>query len=174
LWDNSFDFLFISSEWMTFVSLRKPVWCFLMVKSGHPSSYWTHSCARSTWYDVYRQIIVGLLSVIDCLCFFFIFSPLTTKMHNCHFCLLFVRSNMCVVPKHVGSNMATLSLTWLLDLSISSQIWLSDPRLNQHTLSLTWFTRPTMLGSMPNSRVGSNKPHAWIWQPCQTQKPWVW
>ena len=43
----------------------------------------------STWCGACGRIIVGLPPVIDCLCFFFLFSLLTTKMHNCPLCLLF-------------------------------------------------------------------------------------
>jgi hypothetical protein len=37
-----------------------------------------------------RWIMVGLPPVIDCFCFFFLFSLLTTKVHNCPLYLLFV------------------------------------------------------------------------------------
>jgi len=43
-----------------------------------------------TLCDTCGRIMIGLSPVIDCLCFFFLFSLLTTKMHNCHICLLFV------------------------------------------------------------------------------------
>jgi hypothetical protein len=43
----------------------------------------------STWCGVCGRIIVGLPPVINCLCFFFLFSLLTTKMHNCPLCLFF-------------------------------------------------------------------------------------
>jgi hypothetical protein len=45
-----------------------------------------------TWCDTCRQIMVELLSVIDYLCFFFLFSLLATKVHNRSLCLLFVKS----------------------------------------------------------------------------------
>jgi len=42
------------------------------------------------WCGTCRWIMVRLLSVIDCLYFFFLFSLLTTKVYNYPFCLLFV------------------------------------------------------------------------------------
>ena len=45
-----------------------------------------------TWCGACRQIIVRLPPVIDCLCFFFLFSLLTTKVQNYPLCLLFVKS----------------------------------------------------------------------------------
>ena len=60
----------------------------------------------SLWYDTCRQIMVGLLSIIDCLYFFFPFSLLKTKVHICDpFYLLFVKSIMIVKPKKLGFNM---------------------------------------------------------------------
>jgi len=43
-----------------------------------------------TWCGACRRIMVELLLVIDCLRFFFLFSLLTTKVHNFPLCLLFV------------------------------------------------------------------------------------
>jgi hypothetical protein len=42
-----------------------------------------------TWCGACRRIMVGLPPVINCLCFFFLLSLLTSKMHNCPLCLLF-------------------------------------------------------------------------------------
>jgi len=49
----------------------------------------------SIWYGACRHIMVQLPSMIDCLCFFFVFSLLTTKVHNCPLfvCYLFRSSN---------------------------------------------------------------------------------
>lgn len=64
------------------MSLKRRVRCFPKAKPGHPSYYQMHGAAH---VDIF---MVGLLSVIDCLYFFFV---LTTKMHNYLFfvcCLL--------------------------------------------------------------------------------------
>jgi len=37
----------------------------------------------STWCNVCTHIMDGLSSLIDCLCFFFLFSLLKTKVYNC-------------------------------------------------------------------------------------------
>ena len=42
-----------------------------------------------TWYDVCKLMVVGLLPLIDCFCFSFLFSSLTARVHNCPICLLF-------------------------------------------------------------------------------------
>jgi hypothetical protein len=44
---------------------------------------------------MYRQIMVGLLSVINCLCFFFLFSLMTTKVHNYLFLFATLLGHVC-------------------------------------------------------------------------------
>jgi len=60
-----------------------------------------------TWCNVCRHIMIELLSVIDCLCFFSIFSLLATKVYNCPLfvCCLFGHAK----PKSLRS-------PWLPDL----------------------------------------------------------
>ena len=63
-----------------------------------------------TWCGACREIMIGLPLVIDYLWFFFLFSLLTTKVHNCPLCLLFVKSNIFVILKYIGSRPMRLVL----------------------------------------------------------------
>ena len=57
--------------------------------------------------------MVWLLLMIDCLHFFFLFSLMTIKVHNCPLCLLFVKSDMFVIPTCLGFGKPyTLGLAW--------------------------------------------------------------
>jgi len=58
-----------------------------------------------TWCGVCRQIMVGLLLVINWLHSFFLFFLLITKVHNCPLCLLFIKSGMFVIFTCFGSGM---------------------------------------------------------------------
>jgi len=60
----------------------------------------------STWCGACKQIMIRLLLVIDCLCFFFLFSFLRTKVHNYPLCLLFVKSGMFVILTYLGSGIS--------------------------------------------------------------------
>jgi hypothetical protein len=67
-------------------------WTAPNIKEAHETLRWSnlaiHRITRyadvpsSIWCNACRHIMVGLSSMINCLCFFFLFSLLTTKMHN--------------------------------------------------------------------------------------------
>jgi len=101
-----------------------------------------------TWCGAYRQIMIGLPSVIDCLSFFFLFSFMTTKVCNCPLYFLFVRSGMFSIPKHIRFGVAV------------------RPKTRPTHLGSGMICQTRAPGSMPNQRT-------WVWQLCQIQESWV-
>jgi hypothetical protein len=81
------------------------IWSFVI-------SLYAQSCPFPTWCGVCRQIMAGLPPIINCLCFFFIFSLMTTKVNNCSFYLLFIKSDMFIISKYLGFD----SHVWLWQL----------------------------------------------------------
>jgi hypothetical protein len=116
------------SEWAAPAPLKTDVRHFTEAKSNH-SSFITRYAAIpfSTWCSVYKHIMIGLLSIINCLYFFLLFSLLTTKIHNCH---LFI---CCLL----GSSNHQTQTPWIWhppDSSVMNLAWLRDLRC----LGLTW------------------------------------
>jgi len=66
----------------------------------------------STWYDTCIHVMVKLLSVINCLSFFFLLSLLTTKMHSYH---LFI---CCLLESDITSKPKSLESAWLPNLTL--------------------------------------------------------
>ena len=78
-----------TSEWVASAPFRWCVWRHSVSKSGHPPSPWMRS--HSLFHMVWRVWTDNSwIATSDRLfVFFFLFSLLTTKMHNCPLCLLF-------------------------------------------------------------------------------------
>jgi len=85
--------------------------------------------------------MVGLPQVIDYLGFFFLFSLLTTKVHNCPLCLLFVKSNIFVILKYIGSRPMRLFLATMPDL----HAWVWEPH-QTHVSGSDNHAKPKLLG----------------------------
>jgi hypothetical protein len=83
--------------------------------------------------------------VIDCLCFFFPFSLLSAKVNTYPLCLLFVKLDMFVMLKHLGSGMV------------------GRPK----TLGSSMVARPKHL------RSGIVVHAPWVWHDCQPHVAWV-
>jgi len=105
-----------------------------------------------TWCDVCRYIIVGLPSVIDCLCFFFLFYLLTTKVDNYY---LFV---CCLLGygKHVPDP-SYLSLGTTQDLRFLNMTTMFGVRPG-HGLTTMYGGRPRRMSLvwLPEKRRRSN------------------
>jgi len=117
-----FGFLFFPNEWVASAPLRRHLLRFLEAKSGLLLSHWMRNRALFYMGDACRQIMVELSLVIDCLCFFFLFSLLTTKVYNCPLYLLFVKLDMFVMLKYLRSSMVVRSKA-LGSCQAKVQVW---------------------------------------------------
>lgn len=70
-----------SSEWVAPAPLKKRMRCFLWPNMAFRRITRCIDMLSFSWCDLCRHIMVGLPTMIDCLCFFFS-SHMTTKVHN--------------------------------------------------------------------------------------------
>jgi hypothetical protein len=97
-----------SSEWAALTPLKRRVWCFPVVKSGHSLSNWMHG--RVLFHMMWRVQINNCWIVADDRLFMF-FSFLTTKMYSYPLCLLFLKSGVFVKLRLLRSSIVVAKPT---------------------------------------------------------------